>query len=184
MCWNVWELLMIGLKHLFAPTHESSTGLSSVTWSPKVIVPDSYWFHLRSLRACTIKYSQLQITNRGNQSNSLSPPSLWWLAFLPSSCHLTVGRLPWIRLNDGHVSKKVWPPDIHQHFYSKKSINGLILTSPRLPFIFLSTKKDSPFVSIQTLWFLWDWTDSWRLGLSLKCHLKFNSKAKVNKIPR
>ena len=60
------------------------------------------------------------------------------------SCHQTVGRLPWIRLNDGHVSKKVWPPDIHQHFYSKKSINGLILTSPRLPFIFLSTKKTPP----------------------------------------
>ena len=100
------------------------------------------------------------------------------------SCHQTVGRLPWIRLNDGHVSKKVWPPDIHQHFYSKKSINGLILTSPRLPFIFLSTKKNSPFVSIQTLWFLWDWTDFWRLGLSLKCHLKFNFKAKLNKIPR
>ena len=31
-------------------------------------------------------------------------------------------------LNDGHVSKKLWPPDIHQHFYSKKSINRLILS--------------------------------------------------------
>ena len=106
-----------------------------------------HWFAPQSKNGAQHQHLRYPISSKEKRSFlSLSPAVL--MSCLLATKLLAAASLEC--LNDGHVSKKLWPPDIHQHFYSKKSINRLILSEYYSAPCYFSC--NIPFTHLYSLW--------------------------------